>query len=251
MAEIQTTMTERAIELLMLPEGQPSFLLDIGCGTGLSGQVLSQEGHTWIGVDIADAMLQVARARDIDGDLISADIGQGLFFRPGVFDGAISISVLQWLCNIDKTDHRPKKRLRDFFQSLYNCLSHGSRAVFQFYPETPQQCDLIVNAAMSCGFGGGLVVDYPHSTRAKKFYLCLIAGEAAGKYEPKALGDDPTVRAEGVDYTATRIRQQTRRSKKHVTAREWILDKKESQRRRGLTVRPDTKYTGRKRKHAF
>lgn len=34
MIDIQTKMTERALELLCLPEGQPSFLLDIGWGPG-------------------------------------------------------------------------------------------------------------------------------------------------------------------------------------------------------------------------
>lgn len=30
MIEIQTQMSERAVELLNLPEGQPGFLLDVG-----------------------------------------------------------------------------------------------------------------------------------------------------------------------------------------------------------------------------
>lgn len=57
MMEIQETMCERAIELLVLPEDEPCFLLDIGCGSGLSGSVLEEQGHTWVGVDISSAML--------------------------------------------------------------------------------------------------------------------------------------------------------------------------------------------------
>lgn len=52
-------MTRRALELLVLPEDQPCLLLDIGCGSGISGQVLEEEGHMWIGVDIAPAMLSM------------------------------------------------------------------------------------------------------------------------------------------------------------------------------------------------
>ena len=37
---IQAELAERAIELLNLPEGQRSFILDIGCGTCLSGEAL-------------------------------------------------------------------------------------------------------------------------------------------------------------------------------------------------------------------
>ncbi len=40
-------------------------------------------------------MLDVARERDVDGDLILGDLGEGLPFRAGAFDGAISISALQ------------------------------------------------------------------------------------------------------------------------------------------------------------
>ncbi|EJK51995.1 hypothetical protein THAOC_28779, partial [Thalassiosira oceanica] len=43
MVGIQREITERAIELLRLPPGpreggRPSFVLDVGCGSGLSGQ---------------------------------------------------------------------------------------------------------------------------------------------------------------------------------------------------------------------
>ncbi|XP_071652586.1 uncharacterized protein [Temnothorax longispinosus] len=74
-------MCERAIELLVLLEDQSCLLLDIGCGSGLSGSVLEDQGHVWIGVDISSAMLDVAVERELDGDLILGDIGQGLPFR--------------------------------------------------------------------------------------------------------------------------------------------------------------------------
>ncbi len=64
----------------------------------------------------------MAREREVEGDLIHGDMGDGLPFRPGSFDGAISISALQWLCNADKKYHKPHKRLLKFFTSLYGCL---------------------------------------------------------------------------------------------------------------------------------
>jgi hypothetical protein len=45
-----------------------------------------------------------------------------------------------------------------------------NRAVFQLYPETTQQMEMITNAAMKCGFSGGVVIDYPNSTKARKYY---------------------------------------------------------------------------------
>ena len=35
MIEIQNEMSERAVELLALPEDEPCFVLDIGCGSGI------------------------------------------------------------------------------------------------------------------------------------------------------------------------------------------------------------------------
>lgn len=49
-------MTNRALELLNLPPG-PAMILDIGCGSGLSGEILDEDGHIWVGVDIAPSML--------------------------------------------------------------------------------------------------------------------------------------------------------------------------------------------------
>ena len=51
------------------------------------------------GFDISPAMLDVATDREVEGDLCLHDLGQGMPLRAGVFDGAISISAIQWLCN--------------------------------------------------------------------------------------------------------------------------------------------------------
>lgn len=71
----------------------------------------------------------VARERDCEGELVECDIGQGFNFRSGTFDGAISVSVIQWLCNKDKNSHEPWKRLTSFFKSVYKCLKFGGRIV--------------------------------------------------------------------------------------------------------------------------
>ncbi|KAG4107587.1 S-adenosyl-L-methionine-dependent methyltransferase [Neocallimastix lanati (nom. inval.)] len=256
---IQADMSYRALELLNLPEDKCCYLLDIGCGSGLSSEVLEDEGHVWVGVDISPSMLEVAKERDIQGDMFLQDIGDGFGFRPGTFDGAISISVIQWLCNADKKYHNPKKRLTRFFSTLYSALARGARAVFQFYPENPDQVELIVGSAMKCGFTGGLVVDYPNSSKAKKFYLCLFAGFADNPSNapslPKGLGAENEEARSSVDYAYERMKERRRRGKKNRVAikdRNWVLHKKEVARKKGKTNVPkDSKYTGRKRKVRF
>lgn len=50
-------MTDRAIELLNLNPDKKCLLLDLGCGSGLSGEVISEYGHYWVGLDISKSML--------------------------------------------------------------------------------------------------------------------------------------------------------------------------------------------------
>jgi 18S rRNA (guanine1575-N7)-methyltransferase len=171
---LKAEISSRAIEMLALPEDRPSYILDIGCGSGLSGEALEAAGHYWTGIDISKSMLDVANDRDTEnGDLLHHDIGLGLPFRPGSFDGVISVSVIQWLCYSESNDQDPKLRLNRFFSTLYTILKRNAKAILQFYPENPEQAVLIMQCASRVGFAGGLVVDYPNSTKAKKYYLCL------------------------------------------------------------------------------
>jgi 18S rRNA (guanine1575-N7)-methyltransferase len=50
---------------------------------------LDDEGHIWVGLDISPSMLDIANDREVEGDLFLQDIGHGVGFRPGVFDGVI------------------------------------------------------------------------------------------------------------------------------------------------------------------
>ncbi|KAG5638277.1 hypothetical protein H0H81_000923 [Sphagnurus paluster] len=255
--QIQADMTYRALEILNLPPEEPAFLLDIGCGSGLSGEILDEEGYIWTGVDVAPSMLEVALEREVEGDLFLQDIGQGFGFRPGSFDGAISISVLQWLLNAE-TSHptsSPPHRLNRFFTTLHSALRNPSRAVFQFYPSSDDQIQLITSIAQKAGFGGGIVVDYPNSKKAKKVFLCLFVGGGGSQQQiPKGL--------EGEEEEDNRVRFERRRDRERGKAksgkrgslkdRDWILKKKELYRKRGKEDVPrDSKYTGRKRKAVF
>eukprot|EP00931_Biecheleriopsis_adriatica_P050508 TRINITY_DN2924_c0_g1_i2.p1 TRINITY_DN2924_c0_g1~~TRINITY_DN2924_c0_g1_i2.p1 ORF type:complete len:277 (-),score=55.76 TRINITY_DN2924_c0_g1_i2:33-863(-) len=245
MIEIQTKMADRAIDLLLLPD-RPCLILDVGCGSGISGEAISERGHAWVGYDISPSMLKVAHEREVDGDLFLADAGQSLNFRPGTFDGCISISALQWLCNIDRKGHEPYKRLKTFFERLYSCLRKGARAALQFYPETAQQVEMITSAALRCGFGGGLVVDYPHSSKAKKHFLVIYAGltgeQPANIPTPMEEDEDEQV------AVGSRERTSKKRGKAQQSYKDKVLKKKEHQRKKKVNVRKDTKYTARPRK---
>ncbi len=61
---------------------------------------------------------------------------------------------------------------------------------------------MITNAALKNGFTGGLIVDFPNSKKAKKFFLFLMAGysEEITKDAEKAIML-PKARTEGDDYS--------------------------------------------------
>ncbi|PWY62498.1 methyltransferase [Aspergillus eucalypticola CBS 122712] len=249
---IQSDMTHRALDLLDLKT--PSLILDLGCGSGLSGEILSQVApedggpHTWIGMDISPSMLDVALQRGVDGDLFLADIGQGVPFRPGSFDAAISISAIQWLCNAESSDVSPEYRLRRFFEGLYASLRRGGRAVCQFYPKNDAQRSMISGAAMKAGFGAGILEDDP-GTKNSKLYLVLTVGGGG-------LQGDITGVVEGMnDVDVLDARKRAMERGKQASSRKgdkaWILRKKEQMTRKGKVVKANSKYTGRKRRPAF
>jgi 18S rRNA (guanine1575-N7)-methyltransferase len=245
-------MTHRALELLEIDS--PSLILDVGCGSGLSGEILSSlpldEGgpHTWIGMDISASMLDVAMQRDVDGDLMLADIGQGVPFRPGSFDAAISISAIQWLCNADSSETSPQGRLSRFFNGLYASLRRGGRAVCQFYPKNEIQRNMISQAAIKAGFGAGILEDDP-GTKNAKLYLVLTVG--GGQLSG---GDISGVvrNMEGVDVMDGRIKGRSRGDQAEKKgSKAWIMRKKTQMENKGKVVKHNSKYTGRKRKIQF
>ena len=261
--------------------------------------MLEEHGHVWVGCDVSRDMLGMANERierkreeaqgngsdsemeDDDseeegnedgagkrkkhvevpspGDLLHHDMGTGLPFRPASFDACISISALQWLCYSNTKEQIPKKRLMRFFSSLYNVLRRGARAVLQFYPETSEHAILISECAAKVGFAGGIVVDYPNSTKAKKHYLVLSferafkAPDALTGTEGALLGGERAgVRVSDKDTRKGGRKAAPIRKKKGVgKTKEWILHKKETQRKKGKETRTDTKFTGRKRPTRF
>lgn len=107
---------------------------------------------------------------------------------------------------------------------------------------------MLSEEAMKVGFGGGLVVDYPHSTRAKKYYLCLMVGAAHATTVPQGLaeGTEVAVAARDREHSCKKRKTDSRKGK------EWVLKKKDQMRGKGYVgIAPDSKYTARKRKSRF
>lgn len=172
--KIQAEMTSRAVELLCIDEEAP-LILDIGCGSGLSGRVLTEKRYSWIGMDISPEMLKIAAETPSKGDLLCCDAGKPFPFKEGAFDYAVSISAVQWLFHSFQKEHIPQKRVRTFFVSLYSVVKKA--AVIQVYCND-KQIEILKNEAVRAGFGGNVVVD-DENTKNRKTYLVLTKVKAA------------------------------------------------------------------------
>ena len=153
-------------------DGQPRrIILDLGCGSGLSSKVIQREGLAVIGVDQSSHMLSNAMdaASFLDG--VRADLSQRLPFRRAVFDGALSISAVHYIARAD--EHRSAaERLQTLFASLAACTA--GPAIFQFYPDTDAAATMTRSVAEAAGWDAQLVVDQPHRTDARRWFLHAV-----------------------------------------------------------------------------
>lgn len=215
---IQRELAERCVDLLEMEEA--GLVLDIGCGSGLSGGVLTECGHMWVGVDISTDMLGLCRKRGEGLDCVRMDMGSGLHFQPGMFDGVISVSAIQWLFQSYESGSHPIRRIRTFFTALYSVCKPSARCVLQFYLKSQKHVEILRNEAVRAGFNGGIQIDKV-GTRSVKHFLVL------------------TLR--------TGERRERERKEKKTGRVGMILQRKEKLRQRGVEVPRDTKYTGRRR----
>ena len=141
----------------------PLLLLDLGCGSGLSTTALTTAGHVALGIDVARDMIAMIDPQHCCMP-VHSDLSQGLPLRAANnFDGAISVSALQWL----KPDGQ-----RALFTTLAGSLRPGASAVLQFYPPKPSDALAALEAARHAGLSARLAIDMPHaSSRARKLFL--------------------------------------------------------------------------------
>lgn len=123
-----------------------------------------------IGCDISMDMLQKSRAHFRSTlsprflkhvDLVRCDFGQGLPFRQDLFDCAVSISALQWL-------NTPAKLSR-LFGSLNGALRPGARAAFQYYADSAEYMELVVDISRQEALLASSVLDLMHRTTKTKW----------------------------------------------------------------------------------
>ena len=178
--------------LLSRGHGRPGrIVLDLGCGSGLSSKVIQREGLAVIGVDQSSHMLSTAMASGFFLDGVRADLSQRLPFRRAVFDGALSISAVHYIARAD--EHRSADvRLQTLFTSLTACTN--GPAVFQFYPDTDAAAAMTRSAAAVAGWDAQLVVDQPHRTDARRWFLHAMSARIPQSPTASQMSDRPRPR---------------------------------------------------------
>ena len=87
-------------------------ILDIGCGTGLSGLAFRSAGFVNLsGNDLSQEMLDIAKTRDIYTNLTLADLNHPLDFAQGSFDVIAAVGVIS-------VGHAPPTAIEQMFDKL-------------------------------------------------------------------------------------------------------------------------------------
>jgi len=165
MRKVQKELTERALELLDLKKGK---ILDVGCGTGLSMEVLRERGFDAIGIDVSKPMLDVAKKKGLK--VKRADFSD-LPFKARTFDALVSISSLQWVHGKSYGDVVGK--YLEIAKEFHRVLKAGARAVIQFYPKTDEELKLVARQFKKARFKVTIAIDYPHIKKKTKKFLIL------------------------------------------------------------------------------
>jgi predicted TPR repeat methyltransferase len=76
-------------------------VMDLGCGTGLSGQAFHDIADYLAGIDISSKMLEQARGKDIYDELFLGDLCEQLQQLPGVYDMFIATDVMVYIGNLE------------------------------------------------------------------------------------------------------------------------------------------------------
>ncbi|MFA6049348.1 MAG: class I SAM-dependent methyltransferase [Candidatus Micrarchaeia archaeon] len=164
--KIQRGLTMRALLLAKIPLQEK--LLDAGCGSGYSLELLKEAGYKAQGFDLSPRLVALAKAKKLDARV--GDI-QKIPFPDAAFGGIISISALQWL--LQGTEKEQKEKLSKCASEFWRVLKAGGKAAIQFYPESEEQAMVAAKAFRAKGFKTILHTENPENARKRKVFILL------------------------------------------------------------------------------
>jgi len=153
----------------------PYLILDLGCGTGYSSEVLLENGHRVIGIDILNDMIIKARNKKSffqnhnNLELVLADINH-LPLKSKSIDHIISISGYNFI-TYNKNSVKDKiKTVNNTAKYLHRVLrKETGRIIIEFYPKDDEELDLFVSSFKKNGFDGYLIKSKPNQKAGQTF----------------------------------------------------------------------------------
>ncbi|MEM1345082.1 MAG: methyltransferase domain-containing protein [Pseudomonadota bacterium] len=129
-----------------------SPLMDLACGTGLSGVALAEQGFTTLdGYDLSEGMLAKAQARGVYRSLALADLSKPLEIAPETYSNAAAIGCIS-------PEYMPATIITD----VLGLLPSGGCFVFSVNDHAAKDGSIagqIMNV-VDCGYAELLVSDY-------------------------------------------------------------------------------------------
>eukprot|EP00756_Hemistasia_phaeocysticola_P043612 Hpha_TRINITY_DN17194_c0_g1::TRINITY_DN17194_c0_g1_i1::g.146699::m.146699/K19306/BUD23; 18S rRNA (guanine1575-N7)-methyltransferase len=154
-----------------LPPPFQGCAIDVGCGSGLSSAALHSAGFRVVGVDLASEMLRTASISGTCEGVVRADMRQGLPVRAASVDLIFSIGALQFLLSSGGED-----TARLFFSAARRALVQGGILAGQFCPSGDEKecaafAEKLRAAAEAAQLGATVVVDQPHRTAGRRWFI--------------------------------------------------------------------------------
>lgn len=156
--------------------GDSPLMLDLGCGTGFSSDILIKNGFRVIGIDILNDMLLKARekkrlSKNYNAlELILADINN-LPIKSNKIDHLISISSYNFITYGIENFGEKVKLLNDTAKYLYKILKKKGRIVIEFYPKDDRELKMFNKSFINNNFEGYMVKSNPNQKSGQTFLL--------------------------------------------------------------------------------
>ncbi len=156
--------------------GDSFLLLDLGCGTGFSSEVLLENGFHVIGIDILLDMILKAREKRKSlkkrkkFEIILADINF-LPIRTNIIDHIISISSYNFITHGNENFGVKAKLLGNTAAYLNEILKNRGRIIIEFYPKDDHELDIFTKSFTNNGFEGFMVKNNPKQKAGQTFLL--------------------------------------------------------------------------------
>ncbi len=152
-----------------------NILLDLGCGTGFSSEIMVEQEFRVIGVDILWDMLSIAKekfelSQCIHLHFILADINH-LPIRPKTMDHALSISAYNFITHAMKSQDHVKMRLKSTAKHIHEILKANGRLIIEFYPTGDTDLNLFTDSFIRTGFEGFRIKKNPQQKAGQTFLL--------------------------------------------------------------------------------